>query len=277
MGLYPSYSDLFTDSTKDIAEGMSTLVSDGMSSICLSPETSSLAAFGGALQAMEMVVLGVSAFLITLKFLKKGFESYVLGTDGDPDADPIQMFISFFKALVVAICFKTLWPIAAELTQDISGQLTAAIGGATSGNVNIIVRGLLTGGLWTVILAIAFLICYGMLYFQFLMRGIELLILRIGFSVACVGLVDADKGIFKSYSNQIVKTCVTVVVQLTLSALGMAVVLTNVIAGVAILIVAIKTPKFLSEFLVPSGGGSGMMSKVSQTAMTINSLKGLIK
>ena len=49
----------------------------------------------------------------------------------------------------------------------------------------------------TAIFGLVFVIVYFILYFQFLMRGLEILILRVGMPLACVGLIDNDKGVFK--------------------------------------------------------------------------------
>lgn len=51
--------------------------------------------------------LGIS--LIVLKFLKKGFETYILWTEGDADADPLLLLTNFFKALAVAVSFPVLY------------------------------------------------------------------------------------------------------------------------------------------------------------------------
>lgn len=57
-------------------------------------------------------------------------------------------------------------------------------------------------GLVTAISGMVFVIVYFILYFQFLMRGLEILILRVGIPLACVGLLDNDKGVFKAYLNK---------------------------------------------------------------------------
>ena len=36
---------------------------------------------------------------LTQKFLKKGFETYVLWSDGDADEEPIAILTNFFKAM----------------------------------------------------------------------------------------------------------------------------------------------------------------------------------
>ena len=57
-------------------------------------------------------------------------------------------------------------------------------------------------GLVTAIFGLVFVIVYFILYFQFLMRGLEILILRVGIPLACVGLIDNDKGVFKPYMSK---------------------------------------------------------------------------
>lgn len=43
------------------------------------------------------IFFGFGISLIVLKFLKKGFETYVLWTEGDADAHPILLLTNFFK------------------------------------------------------------------------------------------------------------------------------------------------------------------------------------
>ena len=54
------------------------------------------AAGGGSMvDVLFEILLGFGVSLIILKFLKKGFECYVMWTDGDPDSEPIQLIIRF--------------------------------------------------------------------------------------------------------------------------------------------------------------------------------------
>ena len=57
------------------------------------------------------ILFGFGVSLIVLKFLKKGFETYVLWSDGDADEEPLSLLTNFFKALAVAICFPNLVPM----------------------------------------------------------------------------------------------------------------------------------------------------------------------
>ena len=92
------------------------------------------------------------------------------------------------------------------------------------------------------------------------MRGVEIMILRIGLPLACTGLLDNDKGVFKTYLTKFFQSTVAVMVQISLCKLGVGMMMNvginlNVFWGIACLVLAIKTPRFLSEFMVPTGGG----------------------
>lgn len=207
--------------------------------------------------------------LIILKFLKKGFERYILWTEGDADTDPILLLTGFFKALAVGICFPTLYGWLAEIVSDLSNELITMISNDMATDFSSIITGITSAGIFTGIVSIIFFICFFMLYIQFLTRGLEILILRIGLPLACVGLMDNDNGIFRSYIQKFFQSTMAVLVQIVLAKLGVALMLnTHVFWGLASLLLALRTPKFLQEFLIVSGGqgGGGMMNKVYSTA-----------
>ena len=154
-----------------------------------------LAANGGSMvDVLFDIMLGFGISLIILKFLKKGFECYVMWTDGDPDSEPVGLVVRFMQAMVVAVCFPVMYGWMGEIAEDLIDQLMTAIGASTEYDWQTWVNGISTLGLTTAIFGLIFIICYFMLYFQFLMRGLEIMILRIGMPMACVGLLDNDKG-----------------------------------------------------------------------------------
>ncbi len=207
------------------------------------------------------VALGTGVSLIILKFLKKGFECYILWTDGDADSKPILILTRFAQAIIIAICFPILYTFIAEITEKITNEILVIIGADTNYNWQVWIDYILSLGLVTGIFGLIFIICYFMLYFQFLMRGLEILILRIGMPFACVGLLDNDKGIFKPYMNKFFQSMFACIIQIALCKLGIGLMLNtginmNMFWGIACLVLAIKTPRFLSEFLIPIGGGA---------------------
>lgn len=238
---------------------------------------------GSMVQVLFDILLGFGVSLIILKFLKKGFETYVMWTDGDPDVEPTYVVIRFIQAIAVAVCFPVLYGWLADITQNLTDELMTAIGAATNYDWQAWVNGISSLGLVTAIFGLVFIICYFVLFFQFLMRGLELMILRIGLPLACVGLLDNDKGVFKSYLNKFFQTTLAVVVQICLCKLGVGMMMNiginmNVFWGIACIVLAIKTPRFLSEFMVPTGGGgAGVVNNVYHSVRLVGMAKNMIK
>lgn len=231
-------------------------------------------------QSLFDIVFGFGVSLIVLKFLKKGFETYVLWSDGDADEEPLALLTNFFKAMAVAVCFPTLYGWMAGIIEDMSGRLLEAIGAATAFDWAGWVSGISTMGLVTAIFGLVFVIVYFILYFQFLMRGLEILILRVGIPLACVGLLDNDKGVFKAYLNKFFQSTLAVVIQITLSKLGVGLMMNmHVFWGVACMILAVKTPKFLQDFLITTGGGGGgaIVNNVYHSVRLVQMAKNLSK
>ena len=222
------------------------------------------------------IVFGFGVSLIVLKFLKKGFETYVLWTDGDADEEPIAILTNFFKAMAVAVAFPTLYGWLADIITDMTTQLMTAIGDATTAGWEAWVAGIASAGIVTAIFALIFMIVYFILYFQFLMRGLEIMILRVGVPLACVGLIDNDKGVFKAYLNKFFQATLAVLIQLCLSKLGVGLMLNmHVFWGVACMVLAVKTPKFLQDFLITtgSGGGGAVVNNVYHSVRLVQMLK----
>lgn len=221
---------------------------------------------------------GVS--LIVLKFLKKGFERYILWTEGDAEIEPLLLLTGFFKALAIAISFPTLYGWLAEIVEDLSNELIAKISSDMATDFSAVIMGITSAGMFTGIVSIVFFICFFILYVQFLTRGLEILILRIGLPLACVGLMDQDNGIFRSYIQKFFQSTAAVLVQIVLAKLGVALMLnTHVFWGIAALLLALRTPRFLQEFLIVSGGGGGggMMNRIYSTARIYQMGKAVFK
>jgi len=228
---------------------------------------------------MFEIFFGFGVSLIVLKFLKKGFETYILWTEGDADADPVLLLTNFFKALVIAVAFPTIYGWLAEIVEDLSNQLVNSISSGMNENFSAIISGISTAGLFTAIVSVIFFICFFLLYLQFLMRGLEVIILRIGLPVACVGLIDSDKGVFKTYIQKFFQSTLTVIVQIALAKMSVALMLNmHLFWGLAAMILAIKTPRFLQEFIIISGGNSsGVMGTVYQSVRLVQIARNAFK
>jgi len=225
------------------------------------------------------IFFGFGISLIVLKFLKKGFETYILWTEGDADADPLLLLTNFFKALAVAVSFPVLYGWLADIVDELTNKLLTAVGTGMREDFTTFISGISSAGLFTGIVSLIFFIVFFFLYVQFLMRGLEILILRIGLPVACVGLLDSDKGVFRSYMQKFFQSTLAVIVQIVLAKLGVGLMLNgHVFWGLAAVMLSVKTPKFLQEFMIVSGGSpSGAMGTVYQSVRLVQMAKGAFK
>lgn len=170
------------------------------------------------------VSYGFGISLIILKFLKKAFDIYVLWTDGDPDADPFLLLTNFVRAVGTALIFQWLYQIFVDICRDITDQIMSAISQGTSPTIEW-VNAITSMGIVPAIAGLIFLICYLILLFSFMARGIEMMVMKIGVPLACVGLLDNDKEVFRAYINQFVKAFITTIVQIMLVKIGLSLML----------------------------------------------------
>jgi hypothetical protein len=107
---------------------------------------------------------------------------------------------------------------------------------------------------------------------------LEIFILRVGLPLACVGLMDSDNGAFRTYIQKFFQSTLAVLVQIVLAKMGVALMLnTHVFWGLAALLLALRTPRFLQEFIIVSGGHGGGIGTVYQSVRLVQIAKGAIR
>lgn len=72
------------------------------------------------------IFFGFGVSLIVLKFLKKGFETYILWTEGDADADQLLLLTNFFKSIAIAVSFPVMYEWLAEIVDELTNKLLTA-------------------------------------------------------------------------------------------------------------------------------------------------------
>lgn len=220
------------------------------------------------LNLLFTLFLGYGISLIVLKFLKKGFDIYILEVDGDADLDPIVLLTNFFRAMAIAIGFPTIYEWCVKVIQEASTKALDIIGLNTKVDFDLISGNIATSVIFAGILYFIFFVIFIYLYIKFLMIGLEILILRAGLPLACGGLMDADKGVFRSYIQKFIQSFFTVLIQVLLAKFGLALMINgHLMWGIASLLLAIKTPRFLQEFLITSSGGG--LNGVYQSARMV--------
>lgn len=203
--------------------------------------------------------LGYGTSLIVLKFLKKGFNIYILGVEGDAELDPMVLVTNFFRAMAIAIAFPTIYKWIVKIIQEASTEILEIIGLNTEYGLDMLANDVMSAGIFSGILYLVFLVIFITLFIKFLRIGLELFILRLGLPLACGGLMDADGGTFRPYIQKFIQSSFTVLIQVVLAKFGLALMMNaHILWGIACLQLAVITPKFLQEFLIVSGGGGGI-------------------
>lgn len=233
---------------------------------------------GRGFQSTFDVLFNFGISLIVLKFLKRAFDSYVLWQDGDPDSDPINLVTKFLRAIVVAVSFPTLYDWLATATDDMTNQILTSLSGSLNDSFANGIMAMASLNLFNAIIALVFFICFFFLYIQFLMRGMEILVLRMGVPIACTGLLENDRGVFAPYIKKFFQSTLTVVVQIALAKMSIGLMInTHVFWGIAAMMLALKTPRFLQEFMIVSGGGGNPMNTIYHTTRMAQMAKSVFK
>lgn len=216
--------------------------------------------------------------LLVLKFLFKGFEIYILWRDGDADASPQDMLIGSAQAVAVMLVFPYLYDVMAEVTVWFAKGILERFGLST-GTVFIPIA-VTTQSLILLILLLVYLILLVVLIVKLVQRGFELLVMRLGVPISCLGLVDSDMGMFKGYIQTFFKAMFTSIIQIVLMSFSLRVIVTpglfNLICGISIITTAFATPAMMQQMLVATARGGGISQKVYTASMTARSIRGLL-
>lgn len=226
-------------------------------------------------EAISSYIMGFAVVLIILKFLKKGFDTWIAWTD-DPSSDPIILTTNLLKALVCALSFPILYgwlvDVVEELTDGILSVLSLQnVTNLAGALISLVSAATLSGMVFVLVYVILLVI----LYIKFLVRAVEIFVVRMGFPLACVGMLDSNGGVFSGYLNKLFQAVLSVVVQIVLAKLSITFLMSShIIWAIVFAMVAIKSPKLLQELVyTPAGGGGGIAHAYYASQM----LRGLLR
>jgi hypothetical protein len=137
---------------------------------------------------MYQVVFSYACFILVIVFIAKLIKIYFLQTDGDAEKNPIHLIVGMIKAVIVMICCKEIYDlfvgIVSNFLNSILGAMpvkTVSLAEALSGNIS--------GGIFTAVACLVLLITWLILICQFIMKGIEMLLMRMGIPFATIRIV----------------------------------------------------------------------------------------
>jgi len=149
--------------------------------------------------------------LVSLVTIYKYFTIYILETDGDSDADPLEMWVRLSQA-VLAICssgtiFQLLMLISKDFTKDL---LESAKVDNLENYIIDFVRGLLMRltPVNAVFICIYLFVVIGLLIFCFMagIRGAELSLMRIIFPIVACDLITSNRDRWRDFMTSCIIT-----------------------------------------------------------------------
>lgn len=239
---------------------------DGLSGAVLS-----ITALNNALSVLYSILVG----LLAAKLIWKGYKVYILWRDGEAETPPSEMILSAVFALVVAMAFPVIYEFAVNFICDMANSVLFAFslvgfGGINDWGILDIIDDINNANLMFTVLCLVYSIALIVALFQMVFRGAELLLFRLGVPLAAVGLVDSDGGVWKPYCQALFRQFATVLAQYFFMILGMNLIVGGAIidflVGIVFVIVSFKTPKIISQFVAPSGGGGNKLYSMAMLA-----------
>ncbi|MBQ9168519.1 MAG: hypothetical protein IJX67_08960 [Oscillospiraceae bacterium] len=229
--------------------------------------------------------------LVTLKLVWQGWKVYVLGRDGEAEVSPTTMLTNAVYAVGVALAFPVLYKIGVEIAIAVSSAVTRLFPSSHMWAENILFKDIpdlimqlyasATSNVAIGILLLVYAVVFIILFFKMLWKGWQMLLYRLGFPFAVVGLVNSDGGVFKSYVQiyfqqlfiaMIQNFCLRISFALLSSSTGALSAGIGIFALIA-LFAAFSTPKIFAQILQQNGGGGRGTQIVYMAMMAARSFK----
>lgn len=217
--------------------------------------------------AAVLVTTGIASVLIIVLAFKSIFSTYVTETDGDPDADPLQVWVKVSIALALIngnnIIFAILQTLSKKFTEDLVGSIKVenffnAVGKLLIAKVNLTPLTVIQD-----IVVFISVICVIILAFKAGIRAGELMLFKITFPIISLDKIGSNNERFNSFFSSYIVTffgysiqlfCLRLAINRALSGMSSGAFI-NYFAAFVLFYLAIKTPKWLEKFAYSSGLG----------------------
>ncbi|MBS3949752.1 MAG: hypothetical protein KGZ53_03695 [Peptococcaceae bacterium] len=214
----------------------------------------------GAIQLAQVV----AGSLLTLKIGVEILRNYILFSSGSSEVNPVKLVKrSMYAAMMIAggpWLARNVFGYGAYLAVSIS-QVPLVAEGANP--LGAILRGSVGAGFGFLLMFIAMVVFWALVYVQSIIRGVEVAFLSVSGPIMAVGLTGSDEGAWAVWWRELVVVSLSQAVQM-LMLTGFFASLTagqvvngySMLVGVAWLWVAFKTPSVLKQFAYHTGTGS---------------------
>ena len=121
-------TDLLTDLIVDLIGSVDGAINSAFNSLmntCFNAEYELTHILGHqviSLESLKTLIFSFALSLIILKLLKKGFDIYILWTEGEADTPPLTFVVYFIRAIVTLICSMLLYDWLVAVVQDLRSE-----------------------------------------------------------------------------------------------------------------------------------------------------------
>lgn len=213
---------------------------------------------------ISKVVFSFAFYLLALKFVSKLFNTYMLGADGNDDAEPVVYVVNMGKAIFVSLAFGLLFNKMMTIGNEIADKILNAVKMKPTvfDDVWEAYYAVTSMSLMVLLILLVFIIMSIVLAITFTLNAIQLIILRVGISFSALGLLDSDEGVFKPYIKKFFQICFAAIIQLVCYKLSIyAMANFSYVWAFTLMTMALKAPAWLSEFIMTNQSGGGKLQQ----------------
>lgn len=225
---------------------------------------------------ISKVVFSFAFFLLGLKFVWKLFNTYMLGADGNEDAEPVMHLVNLGKAVFISLAFGLLFGDMMSIGNEIAAKILNSIKMKPieiDSILDVFYKSALLE-LSVLLMLIVYIVMSIVLSITFTLNAIQLIILRVGISFSAMGILDSDGGVFKPYVKKFFQICFAAIIQLVCYKLSMyALSELSYIWAFTLLTMALKAPAWLSEFIMTNQSGGGKLQQALYSFSILRSFR----
>lgn len=231
---------------------------------------------------------GIAGAILVAKVANDALQTYILRTNGDPDADPGGLLVRTFKAAAVISCVpwivRWIYEFGTTMANDIA--TLKGVQSVTDLNAFFSVTYLVNGSGVMLVITIVGLIMLLFVFLQTFIRAAELGLLAVIGPVLALSLSSTNTSMFSAWFRETIIISVSQALQIFMVktafyafSYGLTDTSMKTYAGLMFLgwiWVTLKTPKFLKQFAYASGLGSAS-GGAAQSAITMVVMKAVSK
>ena len=218
--------------------------------------------------------VGIGISFVVFNAVKVGIETYMLETDGDPEADPLELITRACEAVAAIYCGSFVIEKMIELAGIVCDEaitVTADIGfrnASTQSTVEKLIAAYntqTTSGFVMIILLVAILVALVIFVFSAAKRAAEIKMFEVLIPIMAADLLTASREKWNAFKNDLIVTVFGYILQILAflifehifaSASTEANMVLSTVAALGWLLFVISAPKWLEKFSYNSGIGT---------------------